>query len=581
MGVSEQVGVKVTVFRRGNQSPLHFGLPVGGYVGGSVPNGGTSSDISSLAWGRTLSGGQAGRMVFVLPSRTGGDVGEEWSELISINDWVELDVHVARTPFTAQDTARDRDSVGSTGGYQGRFAGFVHQVSRSQELSASTTSVVVHDGMGMLEQEHFGYWRNVGAVFQGQAAGDSQADVIRRLAAAGYGGNTSLIESGSIAVVTEVIFRSLLYNRLSVKWPIGKESLRWEDLHGYRFESDDYSVNVSSSVLAPDGSSWMEAVSWAIDAPQFYEFFMDNLAVGNAGLQLRNGGQNNLGVTSQVRTRVSKRVLKGGRAETFVMRPVPFPTYDPEQGGYRSAAWDGLRVIEALPFGTVGSQLARSRQDVYSIFSVDQVNTNVVNSDSAGSADANAQVVGDEQADQNKVGYRPMDVKTKRTPVPITYKAGSQVSGKQIGAPELSRRLAWQVMSFNHWNDRFLGGQIVGPLDLRAELGVRYLHEGYLFYVEGYEHSLDQDGGSTTTYSVTRGLRATEYGYIGGTYPQHIQGPSARAASLRDHANWFPNYLGRKRPGDEYGVVSGNAAQGVGTTPDGKPQGAPPGTHGP
>lgn len=559
MGVAEYVAARVHVYKQDN-TVLSFGLAQAGYVAGSVPPGDYVSDLISVSWGRQIgkgAAGAAGRMAFVLPGRTEIMTGRPWSEVLDPGDYCELEVTCNRYP--------DPDGNFNTP-WEGRFAGFLEDagLNVTTEDGAELTAVSVSDSMGTLDYEHYAYWRNVGAVFNGVGNTDNAIGNLQALELAKIDSGQLGLLLNTIAGAADVLFRALLYSRLAYQRQVGKKDYFWDQLHGYRFESDDFATTIEISSLAPEGSSWMDAVSWAIDAPGFYEFFLDNLPKSQFKQTLRNGGSRDVGLTTNIKYKEPPRKLLGDRAEMFVIRPLPFPTYNPKTG-YRSAAWDALPTIEALPFGNVQSQVTRSRRDVYSTFSVDLVNSGYLqNNDAAAISNAAAVVVGDTEAYYRKVGYRPLDMKTKRweaigVPESDDAPKGDGVPKGDNDRAAFAEKLAWQSFSYNQFNDRFYSGSISGPLDLRAQLGVRYVNDGMTFYVEGYQHTISGDvQGTSTDWTVSRGLWNNMYG-VKTEYPQHSLGRMAQTKQWKDEQDLFPKYLGRKRPGELYSPTLGSA----------------------
>jgi len=541
-GLSEHIGLRATIFRQYGP-PLEFGL------------GRQYGEMLSCAWGRTLgktAQGQAGRLILALPDRVNGPVGTAWSEVIAPEDYVELEVYVHRSEV------QDPLGWGRTDGYVGVFSGFVESVSLPTQGpdGEQLTTVTCTDQMGTLDEQHYSYFRNVGAIFKGKLKNEGIIDTLESLESKGL--QRSNLEANSIAGAADALFRGLLYDRLGFERKIGKDTYRWDDLHGYLFQSDDFGINVAVDSLAPEGSTWADAVSWVVDAPFFYEFFLENYPAGEQGRALANGGVRDVGRVTQVKRRAPKRVLAGNRMELFVLRPSPFPTYDPERGGYNGAAWDSLPVIESLPQGNTTHALGRSRRDLYSLFSVDIVNSRT-QADSATNANAEAQVVGDAEGYLRRRGYRPLDVATKR--MEVTYIGGEESA--VIAREELARRLAWQTFSWNHFNDRFYAGTITGPLDIRARLGCRYLDEGLLFYIEGYMHTVGADGSASTEWSVTRGLSASAYGIKKAAFEHNLYGRTGLTAQVRAEFDLYRKYLGRQRPGEQHAPVHGSATDGL------------------
>ena len=526
-GVTEQVAVRIVVYSR-RHGTQYFGLSSQGFSGGEVPRSGDGADITMVGWGRSLAknqdGSQAGQMAFALPGRRFGLTGHPWSERISPNDTVELQLKVERT-----DPAASRD-------WWTEFVGEVRSVTRSND----DTLVTCQDAMGRLAYEHFSYWRNLGdAVGSG-----AQEDAESRL---GPLGGSQLLTNNSIAGSAEAIFKALLYTRLSTRIKLGNEEVKWDALHAYRFESDDLNITTDLQSLAPEGTSWGSAVSWAVDSPEFYEFFMDNVPEAELATRLANGGQSGAGFSNaqQLKSKPG-RVFSGKRIERFAIRPAPFPVYDPEKGGYRSAAWDKLPTTVAWPWGVIKSEVSRSRDDLYSTYSVDLVNGGTNNANNSENASAQAQLIIDGEQYAFGTGYRPLDARSKRI---ATSGAQDATSATPV---QLSRTLAWQLCSFHHFNDRFYSGTIQSSFDERPRLGERYIAEGYLYYLEGYQHLIEAGGAAQSSLSVTRGLTLPQYGIRMRGEAVHMLGRAAEEPEWQAEWRLFPDHLGRQKPGDTY-----------------------------
>lgn len=530
-GVKENIAARIRVYTRA-RGVLSFGLAKVGFPGGSVPRTGDGADLLSLAWSRSLArqqdGSQAGSLAFVLPGRRFGMVGHAWSELISPNDTIELQLKVERTPDNTGEYSQD---------WWTDFVGEVRSVRLAADEKGDNSVVICQDAMGRLAYEHFSYWRNLGdAVGSG-----SEADALARLGDLGY--NRSVLDNNSIAGAANALFRSLLYTRLATRIRLGDEEYRWNELHGYRFESDDLNISVDLQSLAPEGSSWGEAVSWAVDSPEFYEFYMDNVDESELQTRLYNGGKVGAGISqpTQIKRQDAKKVFTGKRIERFVIRPAPFPRYSPERG-YESAAWDNLPTTVAWPWGVTTIDTSRERDHIFSTYSVDLVNGVTNNANNIDNSSAQAQIIIDGERYVFSTGYRPLDAKSKRL---------TSTNSSVVTQPNLSRTLAWQLFSFHHFNDRFYSGTIEGPFDWRPRLGTRYVCEGYLYYVEGYEHRLDGDR-AMTTLTVTRGMTLPQYGVKMRGPAIHMLGRAAQETGWQEEWNLLPDHLGRLRPGEEY-----------------------------
>lgn len=529
IGVKENIVVRVKVYTR-RFGVLSFGLATNGFPGGSVPHTGDGNDLVSVGWSRTLAkdqnGAQAGQLAFALPGRRYGAVGHAWSELISPNDTVELLCKVDRSPDDDGEYSKDW------------WTEFVGEV-RTVKLDNDDSVVLCQDAMGRLAYEHFSYWRNLG-----EAVGNgNEKDIQKRLGKVGL--HQAVLMNNSIAGAAEAIFEALLYTRLSTRIKWGDEEHKWSDLHGYRFESDDFNVVTDLQSLAPEGTSWGDAVGWAVDAPEWYEFYLDNVPEDELKTRLANGGKVGAGLSrpQQIKRKAPGKVFTGKRIERFVIRPAPFPVYDPQRGGYNGAAWDNLPTTVAWPWGVEKVDVSRDRDHIYSVYSVDLVNGNTQGTDNADNSSAQAQVVVDGERYTFHTGYRPLDARSKRVAV-----AGQTYTASQV---EFARALGWQLLSFHHFNDRFYSGEIKSSFDWRPRLGTRYIAEGYLYYVEGYSHAIDA-GGAESTFTVTRGLTLPQYGVKMQGPAVHMLGRAAEEAEWQQEWRLFPDHLGRLRPGETY-----------------------------
>ena len=437
-------------------------------------------------------------------------------------------------------------------GWREEFSGEISKV-RSVD---DNTLVTCQDALGRMGYEHFAYWRQLG-----ETVGDSpqMPDILKRISKVDVfnpktgttaSGQEMDLTSNSIAASADIIFRGLLYNRLNSTVKVGGQTLKWEDCHAFRFESDDLGISVSLQSLAPEGSSWTEAVSWALDAPEFYEFFLDNVERDELRKNyLRNGGGSGAGFVDRKQTRYKDATYigRGQRIERFCVRPNPFPTYDPTGGGYVSAAWDNLPTNVAIPTGVLKIDVGRDRDAIFSAYSVDLVNSSGTETDNASRSDAQAQIVVDQDKYANHVGYRPLDPKTKR------FASGNDSA--TVNDVALAKSLSWQLLSFNHFNDRYYSGSIESPYDHRPRLGTRYIAEGYLYYVEAYEHTIEAGGAARSTFVVTRGLSLPQYGLKLKGDPLQVRGRASGQAAWDEEYNLFPDYLGRQKPGEEFAPI--------------------------
>lgn len=492
--------------------------------------------------------GDVGRFAFAIPARTQGRLGLPWAWVLRSGDPVEFDVTVQRRGDPAPEK-------GFSHPWRNVFFGFVDSV--EEELVPlgdggfqTVTMVTCVDQIGLMQSNHFTFWRRLGESFQGSGPEDF-LEKLRRLEGAGFGAGD--ITATSIAKAAEILLTAFIYSRivLSRRVRLGADRLEFRQMHGYRLESDDFATSVRLEMLAPDSSSWYDSLMALTDAPAFYELFMDSVtdAEAKAGAPVEAYQPGRVDSKNVFRQEAGLK-LTGGFSELLSLRPVPFPVYREGAGGFDAAAWSALPKIYAVPeLGVVSRKLNRQRSHLYSVFSVDVFTSPEQGGGMGASADVYSQLVGDLHKLDSEIGYNPMDVATRRAPFFASTATPSPAGG--LGAPdslsEMSRRMAWQLLSFHQLNDLFMNGEIEVPLDLRARLGSRYVTEDMMFYVDGYTHSFPvNQGAPSTTYSVTRGLPVEMYG----------DRPRYRTANA-DWQDYVKLYLGRQRPGESMGPAWG------------------------
>lgn len=534
-GYGEYASLRVKITRAVGE-PLIFALP---QTEPGVAFTGRTAPVLEARVSRMI--GQPGSAAISIPARPDGETGAFWSEIISLQDTVEVEAFVQRFPGP-QD-----NSAGLSHEWRNVFLGFVLNVDDDDLIEqeggmVTVTTIVADDAMGILSQNHFTYWRSLGEVFKGSGIDEGIIEKLKSLEKSGF--HQDDLVANSIAASADIIFQSFIYSRLLFRRKISGQSLLFDEMHGYHFESDDRGINVSLTQLAPESSTWLEAVTAAVDAEGgFYEFYLDNLPVKDAGATLATGTGAGRTNKAQVRDRAAKAKLRGDTQETFVIRPSPFPTYNPDTG-VNMEAWDSLPLQRALP-ATAPVKRRLNRALVYSVFSVD-IPTLGVNNSVADDANTNAQLVADVHKLAYVVGYKALDVQTKRLPIAATnVQPNDDAYG---GRPELARELAWQMLAFYQLNDLFVTGEVRGPLDLRARMGVRFEARDYLYYVDGYTHEWSPERGHATTRRVSRGLPSEMYGVR----------PMGRVPNP-DWQDYVKKYLGRQRPGEQHAPVQGAA----------------------
>lgn len=514
--------VRVTVYRR-NRPPLVFGL-------GSEA---AHSDLLDVVIVRQL--GAPAAVQVTLPGRTSPG-GVWWSDEIGGMDFVQIDATIRRNPDAFSDPWRTL------------FFGYVSYVSRGEELTdgSLTRNCVMYCTcqMGILATQNFNYWRGLPGTFGGDLSGKLERFVEGKRAE----GKLALFNSG--ALVLQFVMEYWLYRYYPLRRTIGGREYPWSEMHGYRFESDDRAVNIALETFAPQSTTWLEGVMSAVDAPHFYEVYLDTVPLERVdGHGVHEGGG---GASKSHRVAKSPPVLTfkdqalGRRADVLVVRPKPFPVYDDENGGYDGRAWDNLPTFVAREgVGHYSDQLQRGIQNVYTYFSAFPSGF-LGNPTEALKSDAALQVIVDVDKFFNLgVGYKPLDVITRRTPVSVTAegdftessgegRAGINPGEQQDANLYISflRSLNQTLFSYHQFNDRFYGGTVAGPGDLRLELGSRYVFDGLLGYVEGYSHRFTPRTASTT---VTL----------------------HRALSVHVYQGEFRETLGRKRRDENVAPVTG------------------------
>lgn len=515
--------------RRG--SSLRFGFvssdnDLRGYFEGD----GECKKILSATYERRIQGGN--RFAFSIPARRYGQTGQRWSDVIRGHDLVIVNARQVYSP----------DPDGSLSVYRNIWVGFVDIVEYNRIPTDSgfveVVNVVTMDSLGLLSREHYAYWRNLGAIFGGAGGDATLVAKLDNLFKVGF--TRDDLTANSIAASGKVIFETFIYPLLDFKRQVNTVQYTFEDFTGYLFESDDYAVDVDLSSLAPESRTWEDSWKWFIDSPHFYEGYIENYPADVSSNTLT-------GQFDQKFYKAPKIKLEANRRELFVVRPLPFPTYDGRTDTFDNNAWNRLKIFSALPTGNISMRIGRGASETYSVFSVDLTSLTGFFSTPGQSAQSQSIVVVDKDKFLNVFGYRPFDAATKRRPQ-YTYK-----SPRAIDIPfmaDFTSDLIWKTFSYHHFNDIFYAGEIDGPLDLRPFIGSRYLMDGMLFYLEGTRHTWDWSGECKTTFTVSRGLYQAMYGFVDPTRPEE-----ERTEELVDYVK---KYLGRKRPGETVGPFAGN-----------------------
>lgn len=526
-GYQETCAARVRVFKE-NERILTFGVGHGHHE-----MDGDSAPLLTLQVSRQIN--RPGACAFALPGLSELHTGKPWSSLIELGDFVQVDATVQRSP------GKQSDDAGYSHKWRTLFFGRVVDLEDIDIADGGgfgySTTVTCDDFLGSLETPRFNYWLNLGEAF-----GDvgELRDKLSRLKGASISQHE--VSTSSTAVAAHIMLTSMIEGRLDISRKIGKQKYDLKDTYGYRFESDDLQTIHDLKQLAPDGQTWKAALESVVDAPHFYELFQDSLPKGAADKPLAADKKESIGRShsSQFRSRAPKYVGEGGYGEVLVMRPAPFPVYRDEvdsagkatgKAFYSQAAWEALPLIKAAPFAHSNLRVEKSRRSLFSVYSVNVSVGKTFHSSENNTANAQMQIVGDLHKLLHTTGYVPLDVSTIRLP--------THESGKVDSMPQLVRTLSYQLFSYNQLNDIYMNGSSEVPLDLRVQLGTRWIENDMMFYIEGYRHTITPEGASTSL-TLTRGLPVEYYGHK----------PTQRPI-MGDKMDYVKKYLGRKRPEDK------------------------------
>jgi hypothetical protein len=339
-------------------------------------------------------------------------------------------------------------------------------------------------------------------------------------------------------VVAKLIFDYLFYSFFPIQRQINGENRLWRDTHGYRFESDARTVPIDLTQFAPQASTWLSAIMSSLDVPVFFEFFVDMLPLE----RFDGSGVSEYDEGSPPQKRKpgllfpDQDVKTGARGDLFILRPNPFPIYI--DNAYDARAWDRLPTfVQREEVGGYSEALFKGADQVFTFYQTSPVPAFGFSPVQA--ANAQARVIVDIAKNVDMVGFAPLPVVTRRTPVLAKPNTDSPFTEFNFQAgddyPSFLGRLNRILYSYHSWNDRFEQGTISGPADLRLELGSRYVWNNHMGYIEGYSHKFTPTEAGTTV-SVTRVLPFDVY-----------QGEFRETMGF-----------GRKRRDEDYQAIEGN-----------------------
>lgn len=481
-GILQKHGVRVTVYPR-------FGKPM---VFGLTSESTNRSQLLEVGVSRQI--GQPNAATFVLPGRKSPG-GAFWADIIRKMDFVQIDACVMRNP----DRLSQR--------WRTIFAGYVQNTSRSSVMGADfseATIITSQCAMGVLNLEAYNYWRD--AAFTAGQQGDAPAFL-------NYNGLGDFNIVNSIARVTSFVFNQLIAQIYPLGRTVNGVEYDFSQTYGLRVSSDPHQVNAKDSILAPDATTWIQMIEAIVDAPVFYEIFSEMLPEPRWKPVIYPPRST---LTNPVDTGTPKLIFPSQagakRAQILTVRPKPFPTYDPNFGGFDSRAWDGLPLFQEIPeLGAFTVQSDSPLDYIFSLYATRAIPWSSGNAnDAAINADANNQVLFDFDKWKNMVGVKELTVASRRNPVATYGQDGKPTPGQGLSYGAFIARLNWELFSYNQFNDLFQNGNLAGPTDLDLELGSKFIAGDMLYYIEGYTHSFSAEQ-STTQIAVSRGLPTAFY----------------------------------------------------------------------
>jgi hypothetical protein len=471
-GIVEAYDVRITLQRR-NGPDIVWGIS-------NREKGQKDDDPIMVDIRRSLNG--AGTATIVLPG-TDESKRRWWADKIYPRDFIKIEARIARIPHSMSQPLRTI------------FFGFVESVQRGFTLGdgafVRNTVIACIDSMGILESEVYNYWTPLNLSAGGSAIVNLGLKMGDHL--------------GSAAEVADTVFRKIIYGAFSSA--IKRGGVDWENTHGYYFSSYRSAIGIDFQMLAPEATSYKKGVEGVLDIPWFYEFFFDTmptqLAAGMAQGEVKKSKQT--GLTFQG--------ANDTYADYFIIRPKPYPHYTAD-GGYDNSAWDGLRTIEALDDHSI--TVRRGAEAVFSVYSV--IPSAFGNATGFNQAHLIDNMILDQEKYDSICGYRILEATTKQLATslvqPLTGSVLSEAEKQnQYLDPtsKMTKQFTEILFSHNQFNDRFYSGTLVTNGDSRAQVGIKMRHNGFLYYIEGYNHSITPDS-FTTTFELTRGMTETAYG---------------------------------------------------------------------
>ena len=496
IGITQGHQLRVTIYRKPGKAPLVFGI-----------NSGIKDpykDLRQVSIGRRMN--QPANVSVVVPGRRSA-VGGLWSDEVTFGDWIRIDANVTR------------GKGGATQPWRTIFFGYVTGVefgAQYNEEANEDTIITAGCQLFWLTRNMTNYWLGIPGTFGSNDASER----IRKLT--NDGGQGALFSSTAEAL--KIMFNSLIYTFFPMRRQLESGSLRWIDTHGYRFESDRFVQGLNMEQFAPHASSWMQGIMDLVDMPHFYQIYCDVLPrtriltgkgiheqpkVGSLGFGSERSAKKDTGL-----------IFPGDRADSIIVRPLPFPEYH-EYGGYDSQAWDALPTFSELPhFGAMQLAMRKGGEDIYTYYSTTSIVGNGAEIAGVTLANSIATTIHDRDKHESLCGYAPLSVGTRRLPYAGTTE--DERNGKTPSASDVDDRISSYgeflgfmnetLFSFHQFNDRFYTATHTGTINLDLELGGRFRFDRgkMLGFIDGYTHTFTPTD-ATTVVSITRALNVAAY----------------------------------------------------------------------
>lgn len=524
MSVKETHQAIVTIYRRG-KTPISLQVD-------SLND--KYRDFLNISITRTLRGPAA---VSITMQGRKYKTGDLWSSIIGLGDMVKIDAAVYRNPDAASMP------------WKTIFFGFIQSCTFQSQVEQSgfqeITTINASCALGILQGNSYNYWLQIPLPERGltlperivakiNKTGDF-ADAVAGTSVDNFGVVTSMAEA------LKLVFTTLIYGNFPLRKTINLDNgtskdYLWEDLHAFNFQSDLGRVSIPLNALAPEAQSWADTIQAVVDAPEFFEFYCEMLpseslqtAIDTPRTKAKFNKEAALNFPSKFLNASGEAI---NYTETFVLRPNPFPIYDPDTYGSTPdfRLWDALptyKMLEGVGYENLEISRNNAVNNVYSMFSVKPVNFLIKENDAAYQQLQSENIIIDFDKYINLTGRRHLDVNTRRLPIEFFDETGKFTTKEKQQSGNLyqvfTKRLNYELFSYNHFNDLYYSGQVTGPFDTRIELGCRFVldwnvqtntaveHSQFmLFYVEGYIHEITANS-AKTSLAVTRGLPLDMY----------------------------------------------------------------------